>query len=165
MIATKLEAGQPAPLFELPDHAGAMHRLEQYAGKWLVLYFYPRDSTPLCTREACGFRDDMDAIEALGARVAGVSLDSPGSHASFRDKYRLPFPLLSDAGGETARRYGTYFRFACLRLAKRHTFLIDPHGRIARIYRSVSSSRHSAQIIEDLHTLQAGAARAKQPHA
>lgn len=158
MIATRLEVGQPAPPFELPDHTGTVHRLDQYAGQWLVLYFYPKDSSPLCTREACGFRDDMDAFAALGARVAGVSLDSPRSHAAFRDKYRLTFPLLSDARGETARGYGTYFRFACLRLVKRHTFIIDPQGRIARIYRSVASGRHSGEIIRDLQALQAAAA-------
>ena len=154
MITAKPEVGQPAPPFALPDHTGAVHRLDQYAGHWLVLYFYPKDDTPVCSREACGFRDHMGAIKALGAHVVGVSLDSPQSHASFREKYRLTFPLLTDTGGETARRYGSHFQFACLRFLKRHTFIIDPRGRIARIYRSVASSRHSREIIDDLRELQ-----------
>ncbi len=154
MIAAKLEAGQQAPPFELPDHSGKIHRLDQYTGQWLVLYFYPKDDSPLCTREACGFRDDMQAITALGARVVGVSLDSPQSHAAFAERHGLGFPLLSDTHGDAARRYGAYFQVACLRLAKRHTFIIDPRGRIARVYRSVASGRHSSQIIDDLRTLQ-----------
>lgn len=162
MIATKLEVGQPAPPFELPDHTGAIHRLDRYAGQWLVLYFYPKDDSPLCTREACGFRDDLDSLMALGARVVGVSVDNPRSHAAFKDKYHLTFPLLSDARGATALRYGTCFRFACLRFARRHTFIIDPRGHIARIYRSVASGRHSGEVIADLRDLQATTARMEQ---
>ncbi len=108
----------------------------------------------MCTREACGFRENTDAINALGARVVGVSLDSPQSHAAFWKQHGLTFPLLSDARDETARRYGTYFRLACLRLVKRHTFIIDPHGRIARVYRTVASSRHGGEIVVDLRELQ-----------
>jgi peroxiredoxin Q/BCP len=149
-----LEPGRPAPPFALPDQSGAVHRLEDYAGHWLVLYFYPKDHTTLCTREACGFRDGMGALESLGARVLGVSLDSPRRHATFREKHRLPFPLLSDDGGATARRYGSYLQIACLRVARRHTFIIDPRGRLAKIYRRVDTGRHGAEVVNDLGLLQ-----------
>lgn len=157
MPSPTLLPGQAAPPFRLADEAGRIHDLAQYGGRWLVLYFYPKDDTPGCTREACGFRDAMAAMESLGARVLGVSLDSAERHAHFRKKYGLSFPLLSDPGGEVAGAYGSRFRLACLRLAKRHTFIIDPQGRIARIYRSVSPGTHSSEVIADLKRLRQAA--------
>ena len=97
-----LYIGKPVPSFDLPDTNGAIHGLASYHGKWLVLYFYPKDDTPSCTKEACSFRDDLHKLEALGASVVGVSVDGSSSHAEFAKKYHLPFPLLSDTDGKVA---------------------------------------------------------------
>jgi peroxiredoxin Q/BCP len=146
-------ANDPAPEFDLPDQQGERHSLSRYRGQWLVLYFYPRDDTPGCTAEACSFRDAFAALKRMGVAVVGVSLDDVESHRKFASKYRLGFPLLFDRGGDVARAYGALFRLGPLRFARRHTFLIDPGGRIARIYRRVDPGRHSEQLIGDLGTL------------
>ena len=99
--------GKPAPDFNLPDQNGKQHTLQEYRGKWLVLYFYPKDDTPGCTQEACAFRDDLSQIAALGAQVVGVSVDDTSSHAEFAKKYHLPFPLLAD---KTDRNGGALWR-------------------------------------------------------
>jgi len=122
-------------------------------GKWLVLYFYPKDDTPGCTTEACHFRDDFKFLESLGAKVVGVSIDDSFSHKKFAEKYNLPFPLLSDSSGEVASRYGALNNFLVIKLAKRYTYLINPQGKIAKIYLSIDTSKHSQEIIEDLKTL------------
>jgi peroxiredoxin Q/BCP len=150
----QLDAGQAAPQFELIDQHGKAHRLEDYAGRWLVLYFYPKDDTPGCTTEACSFRDDIYRIRALGAEVAGVSLDSAESHARFAEKHGLPFALLSDASGDIARRYGVLAEAG--NFARRATFLIDPAGRVAKVYREVDPAAHSGEVIADLHRLTGG---------
>jgi len=155
MSALKPAVGRPAPPFSLVDETGAVHDLAHYRGLWLVLYFYPKDDTSVCTREACAFRDDIDALQARGARVLGVSRDGRDRHRRFKNKYNLPFPLLSDAAGETAHAYGSLFRLAFLRLVRRHTFIIDPDGHIAKIYRKVSMPGHSAEVVRDLERLQA----------
>ena len=131
------------------------HSLEQYQGKWVVLYFYPKDDTPGCTTEACNFRDDIFKLRALDAEVLGVSLDSTESHARFAEKYGLPFPLLSDAEGETARQYGSLTKWLGMTIAARHTFIIDPAGKIAKTYRKVDPDTHSAEVLADLTNLQA----------
>ncbi len=143
-----LKAGEAAPDFDLPDQEGRNHALSDYRGKWLALYFYPKDDTPGCTKQACTFRDDIHQLRDLGAEVVGVSVDDRASHARFARKYSLPFPLLADSKGETARRYDSIWPL--IGIARRNTFLIDPEGRIARIYRSASASRNSGEIIEDL---------------
>ncbi len=145
--------GQPAPGFSLPDQNGKVHALQEYAGKWLVLYFYPKDDTPGCTEEACAFRDDMHEIVGLGAQVVGISVDDSASHAEFAKKYHLPFPLLADNTAQVADSYGALRDFWILKFAKRYTFLIDPQGRIAKVYTNVETSRHSKEIIADLKTL------------
>jgi len=155
--AEALHTGQPAPPFALPDQNGTVHRLADYAGKWLVVYFYPKDDTPGCTKEACHFRDDIGALHGLGVQLLGISLDDDASHRRFADKFKLPFPLLADTGGEVAKRYGTYWSFLFIRVAKRHTFIVDPAGRIAKIYRDVDPDTHSGQVMADLRRLQAGA--------
>ena len=149
-----LKVGDVAPAFELVDQYNKPHRLADYRGKWVVLYFYPRDDTPGCTTEACRFRDDIFKIRALNAEVLGVSLDSIESHAGFAEKYSLPFSLLSDAGKKTAADYGCLVSFGPFKIAKRHTFIINPDGRLAKIYRSVKPGKHSVEIIADLQTLQ-----------
>ncbi|MEJ2554161.1 MAG: peroxiredoxin [Gammaproteobacteria bacterium] len=152
--ANSLMVGQPAPPFTLHDQDGKLRRLSDYAGKWLVVYFYPKDDTPGCTKEACHFRDDMAKLHALGVQLVGISLDSSASHDQFARKFRLPFPLLADDGGTVARRYDAYWSFAFIRFARRHTFIIDPAGHIAKIYRNVDPDTHSAQVITDIKTLQ-----------
>lgn len=151
--AATLEAGQAAPEFELPDQQGKLRKLADWRGKWLVLYFYPKNDTPGCTTEACNFRDDWLLLQELGAEVVGVSVDTSASHAAFAQKYKLPFPLLADAQGEVATRYGALSDWVVYKFAKRQTFIVDPQGRIARIYRSVDSDKHSAEIVADLKQL------------
>lgn len=145
--------GQAAPDFNLPDAQSQSHRVTDYAGKWLVLYFYPKDDTPGCTKEACSFRDDLFQLDKLGAKVVGVSVDDSGSHAKFAQKYHLPFPLLADKDGKVADSYGALTNLGIIKIAKRYTFLIDPKGNIAKIYLSVDTSRHSQEIIDDLKQL------------
>jgi peroxiredoxin Q/BCP len=148
--AGSLEIGDDAPSFTLNDAQGQTHYLSDYAGKYLVLYFYPKDDTPVCTKEACNFRDDMAMIIKLGANIVGVSLDSGTSHADFAKKYHLQFPLLSDADGKVAESYHALTNFYVIKIAKRYTFLINPMGKITKIYKNVDTSKHSHQIIEDL---------------
>lgn len=147
------KAGQSAPDFNLPDQNGQAHTLQEYAGKWLVLYFYPKDDTPGCTQEACAFRDDLHQLTALGAQVVGVSVDDSSSHAEFAKKYHLPFPLLADKRSEVAARYGVLMNLGFIKMARRYTFLIDPQGRISKVYDKVETSRHSKEIIDDLNKL------------
>lgn len=149
-----LHIGDDAPNFRLEDIKGKDRTLEDYAGKYTVLYFYPKDETPGCIKEACLFRDDLAQLEKLGANVVGISVDTSASHAEFAKKYQLPFDLLSDTDGHVAARYQALNNFYILKLAKRHTFLISPDGKIAKIYRDVNVSKHSKQIIEDLIALQ-----------
>lgn len=154
MAADTLAAGQPAPEFALPDQQGQMRRLAEWRGKWLVLYFYPKNDTPGCTTEACNFRDDWLQLQELGAEIVGVSVDTSASHAAFAEKYKLPFPLLADAQGEVAARYGALSDWVVVKLAKRQTFIIDPQGRVARVYRAVDADRHSVEVVADLRRLQ-----------
>ena len=153
MAAPILKIGDDAPAFTLPDSQGNQVNLNDFKGKWLVLYFYPKDDTPGCTTEACHFRDDFKLLESLGAKVVGVSIDDSFSHKKFAEKYNLPFPLLSDSSGEVASRYGALNNFLVIKLAKRYTYLINPQGKIAKIYLSIDTSKHSQEIIEDLKTL------------
>ena len=147
------QQGAMAPAFALKDQNNRLQRLEDYRGKWVVLYFYPKDDTPGCTKEACSFRDDMHQLTALGAQVLGVSVDNVRSHAEFASKYHLPFPLLADVDASTAKAYGAFSDWVVMKYAKRYTFLIDPAGRIAKVYLEVDTSRHSGQIISDLKLL------------
>lgn len=151
--AATLEPGQNAPDFELPDQQGKTRRLADWRGKWLVLYFYPKNDTPGCTEEACTFRDDWLQLQAQGAEVVGISVDTSASHAAFAQKYKLPFPLLSDAKGDVADRYGALSDWLVIKLAKRYTYIVSPDGRIAKVYRSVDTARHSAEIQADLRQL------------
>ena len=151
----QVTVGQPAPEFELSDQDGQLHSLEDYRDQWVVLYFYPKDETPGCTTEACEFRDDVAILKRMDVALLGVSTDHAKSHQKFAGKYHLPFALLSDARGEVARRYGSLMSMGPLKFAKRHTFIIDPDGRIARIYRKVRPREHSDRVIADLEQLRA----------
>ena len=148
--------GDAAPTFELVDQYMKPHKLADYAGKWVVLYFYPKDDTPGCTTEACSFRDDIFKIRELGAEVLGVSLDTAESHAKFAEKHGLPFPLLADPEGKVAEQYDSIMNFAGMRLARRNTFIIGPDGKFAKIYTDVDPKAHSQEVITDLKSLQAG---------
>ncbi|MFO7581732.1 peroxiredoxin [Guyparkeria sp.] len=154
--AADLAVGDSAPAFALPDQDGETRRLEDYRGQWLVLYFYPKDDTPGCTTEACSFRDNINRLIAQDAAVLGVSMDSVESHAAFAREYELPFPLLADPEGDVVERYGALSDFMVVKFAKRQTFIIDPEGRIARIYRKVNPDEHVRDVLEDLQALRAG---------
>jgi peroxiredoxin Q/BCP len=145
--------GAMAPDFKLPDQHGSVRTLADFRGKWLVLYFYPKDDTPGCTEEACTFRDDLHKLAELGAQVIGVSVDDTMSHQAFAKKYDLPFPLLADDKGVVAASYGSLRDFGLVKFARRNTFLIDPQGKVAKVYLSVSTSRNSQEIIDDLKRL------------
>ncbi len=160
-----LKAGQSAPDFTLPDQHGDMRSLNDFRGKWLTLYFYPKDDTPGCTKQACSFRDELQEITDLGAVVIGISVDNTGSHADFAGKYRLEFPLLADTAAEVAARYHSLIRFGPVKFARRNTFLIDPEGKIARIYLSVSPARNSSDVIADLKQLQTAKKSVATMHA
>jgi peroxiredoxin Q/BCP len=147
------KAGDAAPAFTLPDQDGKTRSLADFRSKWLVLYFYPKDDTPGCTEQACTFRDDWHKLAGMGAEVVGVSVDDIGSHLAFAKKFSLPFPLLADTSGEVAGRYGSIYGLGPLKFAKRNTFLIDPQGRIAKVYLSADTSRNSQQVIDDLQVL------------
>jgi peroxiredoxin Q/BCP len=142
--------GAPAPSFSLTDQTGQIRKIEDYHGQWVVLYFYPKDDTPGCTKEACHFRDDLKHLEKLGAQIIGISVDDTKSHAQFASKYHLPFPLLADHDGKVASAYGALNNFLVIKIAKRYTFLIDPNGKIAKHYLNIDTSRHSQEIIDDL---------------
>ena len=150
-----LKAGDNAPNFSLDDATGKTHHLSDYAGQYLVLYFYPKDDTPGCTKEACEFRDDLPKLEKLGAKVVGISVDDGRSHADFAKKYHLSFPLLSDTDGKVAKQYNALTNLGFVKIAKRYTFLINPAGKLEKIYLSVNTSKHSQEIIDDLTKLKA----------
>jgi peroxiredoxin Q/BCP len=150
----QLLTGDDAPSFTLNDAQGETHYLSKYAGKYLVLYFYPKDDTPECTKEACYFRDDLEQFKKLGANIVGISIDSAASHADFAKKYHLPFPLLADTDGKVAESYHALTNFYVVKIAKRYTFLINPAGKIAKVYTNVDTSKHSQQIVEDLKLIQ-----------
>jgi len=153
MAGSMLKIGDKAPDFNLPKASGEMVSLASFRGHWVVLYFYPKDDTPGCTKEACSFRDDLHKLEKLGAKVVGVSVDDTSSHTEFAKKYHLPFPLLSDKDGAVAKQYGALSDFVVIKMAKRYTYLIDPAGLLQKTYLSVDTSRHSQQIIDDLTTM------------
>lgn len=146
--------GEPAPDFTLVDQNGDTHSLADFKGKWLALYFYPKDDTPGCTRQACAFQDDLQQLKASGAEVIGVSVDSVNSHHDFAHKFGLRFPLLADTTAEVSARYHSLFNLGLVKFAQRNTFLIDPFGKIAKVYLSASAAHNSNQIVADLKQLQ-----------
>ena len=148
--------GAAAPAFTLPDQDGKRVSLADYRGKWVVLYFYPKDGTPGCTTEACEFRDNVFAFRDAGAVILGISVDDVASHKEFANEHRLPFTLLADSEKQVARDYGVLHRMlGVMELARRETFIVDPQGRVAKHYREVEPGSHSKQVLADLKSLQA----------
>jgi len=154
-LAAVPQVGQSAPAFRLHDQNGHWQSPADHHGRWLVLYFYPKDFTPGCTTEVCTFRDDVLKLRQAGADVVGISLDDVQSHADFARKYHVPFPLLSDADRKVATAYGVLTSTMGMHYAKRTTFLIDPDGKIAKVYQDVDPQKNSAQVLSDLATLKA----------
>lgn len=150
LFAKELWVGQPAPVFDLPDQDGVFHQLKEYQGKWLVLYFYPKDDTPGCTVEAKNFTSDYKAIEQLGAVVVGVSLDDIESHKTFAQKYNIPYTLLADKDEVMSTAYNVVKNIPLMHYAKRQTFVISPQGVIVKFYENVSPESHTAEVISDL---------------
>ncbi|MCJ7513128.1 MAG: thioredoxin-dependent thiol peroxidase [Anaerolineales bacterium] len=152
MTAPRL--GDPAPDFALLDDHGQQVRLSGFRGRPVVLYFYPKDDTPGCTIEACGFRDQFEVYGRNAIVILGISPDLVASHARFRDKFSLPFPLLADEGHTVASAYGVWgpktFMGRSYEGVHRTTFLIGPDGRLLRSYENVKPEGHSAQILADL---------------
>ena len=147
-----VEPGQPAPAFTLTDQHGRTHRLADYAGRWVALYFYPRDDTPGCTKQACSLRDGHAGLARRGVVVLGVSPDDEASHARFADKFSLPFPLLADTSVGVCQRYGVWQRRSLYGRSfmgvARTTYLIDPQGRVAHRWDKVKVDEHADEIAE-----------------
>jgi len=149
-----VKEGQPAPDFTLKDQHGKPVTLSSLRGQWVVLYFYPKDDTPGCTKEACSFRDNLVALQQLRAAVLGVSVDTVKSHKAFADKFKLTFPILADDQHAVCRLYGTLSSYMGVTVAARSTVLIDPQGVIRKLFPDVQPTDHALQIHAALKTLQ-----------
>ncbi len=153
------EVGKPAPAFKLQDQAGKWHSLADYKGKWVALYFYPKDDTPGCTTQACGFRDNIFAFNKEGAVILGISVDDMASHKEFAEKHSLPFTILADSDKAVTKSYGVLKTYmGVMEMARRDTFIIDPQGRVAKHYESVKPEGHSELVLADIKALKAAAA-------
>jgi peroxiredoxin Q/BCP len=171
-------AGDLAPSFKLTDQNGKTHQLSDYKGKWVVVYFYPKDQTPGCTTQACSFTENVFAFRRAGAQILGVSVDDETSHKAFVaalsknekisagnrkdiEEHGLPFPLLADPTMDTARRYGVLAKFGAMTIATRDTFLIDPSGKVAKHY-DVTPDKlegHSQEVLADIESLKKAGAK------
>jgi thioredoxin-dependent peroxiredoxin len=151
------KAGNKASDFTLPDQKGKTHRLSDYQGGWVLLYFYPKDDTPGCTKEACAIRDAWPEFKKLGAVVLGVSADSEASHGKFVNKYKLPFTILADTDKVVINAYGVWgpkkFMGRSYGGINRVSFLIDPAGKIAKVYEKVKPEVHAEEVLLDLGRL------------
>jgi peroxiredoxin Q/BCP len=146
--------GTSAPTFSLTTNEGKPASLADYKGKWVVLYFYPKDFTGGCTLEAHNFQQDLAKYDAAGAVILGVSVDTAESHKSFCAKEGLNFKLLSDSDAKVSEQYGSVMEYNGMKLAARNTFIIDPQGKIAKVFVKVSPAGHSAEVLAALATLQ-----------
>lgn len=153
----KLAIGDKAPAFEVPDQDGKARSLSEFKGKTVLLYFYPKDDTPGCTKEACTIRDSWGDFKKAGIVVLGVSVDSVAKHRKFADKYELPFTLLADEGKEIVKSYGVWgpkkFMGREFLGVKRWSFLIAPNGTIAKIYENVKPAEHAEEVLADAKAL------------
>ncbi len=153
-----LELHTPAPDFTLPDQNGMLHTLSAYKGSWVLIYFYPKDDTPGCTKEACQLRDTFPSFEKVNAKVFGVSADTVQSHKKFADKYNLPFTLLADPEKKMLEAYGVWqekkFMGRTYMGIVRSSVLVDPKGNIAKIYPKVIPDKHAEEVLVDLHSFQ-----------
>lgn len=149
--------GTKAKNFTLPDQEGKLHTLKDYLGKWVVLYFYPKDDTPGCTVEACSFRDNFPKFKRSKAVIFGVSVDAVKKHAKFVSKYELPFTLLSDEAKEVVEFYGVWAKKKFMGREYmgilRTSFLIDPQGKIAKVYEDVKPEGHAEEVLSDIKML------------
>lgn len=157
-----LKIGDTAPDFTAATDGQGQLTLSDLQGEYVVLYFYPKDDTPGCTKEACAFRDDLSDFNKLNAKIIGVSKDTPAKHDKFKSKYDLPFPLVSDEDGKICDAYGTWVEKSMYGRKymgiERATFLIDPKGKISEIWRKVKVKNHSEEIREKLADSQKTAA-------
>lgn len=153
-MSSTLKVGDQAPDFTLPSSDGSPVSLSQFRGQTVVLYFYPRDNTPGCTTEACGFRDHFAAYQGIPAVIVGISTDSVACHRKFRDKYQLPFLLLADEDAAVSTAYGVYgpkkFMGKEYLGIQRTTFVIDPQGKIQQIFTKVKVATHAEDILKQL---------------
>jgi len=149
--ASAVTVGDQAPEFSAPSTAGTETSLKEFAGSWLVLYFYPKSFTPGCTKEACSLRDGFGEIQALGAKILGVSNDSIETQKRFKEEHKLPFELLADDGSKVAKAYDAAMVGGLM--AKRVTFIINPEGKVARVIDSVDTTDHDAQVVDALNEL------------
>src|SRR5258705_3589708 len=147
-------AGNPAPAFTLPNQEGAQVSLDQFKGKWIVLYFYPKDFTSGCTVEAHNFQRDLDKYTQKNAVILGVSVDDVDSHKGFCAKEGLNFKLLADPSHAVTQKYGSVMEYNGMTLAARNTFLIDPSGVIKKVYTKVDPQGHSTEVLADLQQLE-----------
>jgi peroxiredoxin Q/BCP len=156
-LAAGPEVGQPAPAIRLQDQHGNWITLDQQKGKWVVLYFYPKDNTPGCTTQACEFRDNIFAVRKANAVILGVSVDDLESHKKFSEEHGLPFSILADANKEASTRYGVLTKFGPNEVASRVTYLIDPQGKIAKRYvvDPPSLNGHSQAVLADIAAMSA----------
>jgi len=144
------QAGQPAPDFTLPSQDGSKISLHDFKGKWVVLYFYPKDGTPGCTIEAHNFQRDLAKYEQNNAVIVGVSVDSAGSRQEFCAKQGLTFKLLADTDKSVSRQYGSLTNLLGYKISSRNTFLVNPEGRIAKVWTGVDPGRHSVEVLAAL---------------
>jgi thioredoxin-dependent peroxiredoxin len=148
------QVGQSAPTFTLPSQEGTPVSLDSYKGKWVVLYFYPKDMTSGCTREAHEYQNDLEKYKAANAVILGVSVDSVESHKQFCAKDSLNFTLLSDADKKVVSQYGSLGNFGPVQIAKRNTFLIAPDGKIAKVWTGVDPAQASSEVLTALAELE-----------
>lgn len=152
----EIKTGQKAPGFSLPDQDNKNHKLSDYQGRFVLLYFYPKDNTPGCTKEACTMQESLTAFKEIKAQVFGISADSVASHKKFSNKFNLTFPLLSDPDKEVINKYGTWGEKSMFGRTfsgiKRTSFLIDPQGKIVKIYQNVKPAEHAEEVLQDIKT-------------
>lgn len=151
-MALNIKVGQAAPDFVLPNQDGKKIKLADLLGEWILLYFYPKDNTPGCTKEACSIRDTMPQFEQKGLKVMGISVDSVESHKKFSEKLNLSFDLLSDDQKKVVRSYGVWGQKKFMG-THRTSFLISPDGKIAKIYEKVKPAKHAQQVLDDITQL------------